>query len=447
MTIGVLVAPDHRARPRRARRRDRRASCRSTSRSSASRARPDPLLRREPAPSSRTTARSPSASPTTTRAWSPSRSTCCATTRRSRAYPQAARATRASSPGLRTAAGKAKPALTRLPPAAGRRAPRAREVSLWGLVRPAPRRDAGHASRSRPTGAPGRDLCARCTTDARGYFRRTAYRVSGRRWRLDVDRARRHGRSTARDPRLRAPHAGVACPARWRSSSGSCGTARPSRTTRRPDAERRLTERGEAQARAAGRALAAPRASSSTCASRARRSARRDTAVLACARARRSSRSSTSRWPRASTRREALELLAAAGADQRMLVVGHEPDFSQVVYDLTGGRIDLKKGGVAGVRLAAARASSCVLHAPARARSRISSPVQGLERRSRGDQDRVVDAGERRRVGEVERARARRRVIPVQTARREHVDALGRALDADDLRAEQAPVAGARRRA
>ena len=35
---------------------------------------------------------------------------------------------------------------------------------------------------------------------------------------------------------------------------------------------------------------------------------------------------------------DALELLAAAGPDQRVLVVGHEPDFSQVVHDLTGGR-------------------------------------------------------------------------------------------------------------
>ena len=38
-------------------------------------------------------------------------------------------------------------------------------------------------------------------------------------------------------------------------------------------------------------------------------------------------------------------------ADARVLVVGHEPDFSQVVHDLTGARIDLKKGGVAAVRL------------------------------------------------------------------------------------------------
>ena len=34
-----------------------------------------------------------------------------------------------------------------------------------------------------------------------------------------------------------------------------------------------------------------------------------------------------------------------------MLVVGHEPSFSQVVYDFTGGRVDFKKGGVAAVRV------------------------------------------------------------------------------------------------
>jgi phosphohistidine phosphatase len=48
---------------------------------------------------------------------------------------------------------------------------------------------------------------------------------------------------------------------------------------------------------------------------------------------------------------EALALLHAAGEDRRVLLVGHEPDFSQVVHDLTGARIDLKKGGVAGVRV------------------------------------------------------------------------------------------------
>ena len=47
-----------------------------------------------------------------------------------------------------------------------------------------------------------------------------------------------------------------------------------------------------------------------------------------------------------------------------MLVVGHEPDFSQVVHDLTGGRVDFKKGGVAAIRLDAARAELIVLLRP-----------------------------------------------------------------------------------
>jgi phosphohistidine phosphatase len=61
---------------------------------------------------------------------------------------------------------------------------------------------------------------------------------------------------------------------------------------------------------------------------------------------------------------DALELVAAAGTDQRVLVVGHEPDFSQVVHDLTGARIDLKKGGIAGVRLDGTRGELIVLLRP-----------------------------------------------------------------------------------
>jgi phosphohistidine phosphatase len=38
------------------------------------------------------------------------------------------------------------------------------------------------------------------------------------------------------------------------------------------------------------------------------------------------------------------------GVDRRLLVVGHEPDLSNVVGGLTGARIDLKKGGLAVVR-------------------------------------------------------------------------------------------------
>src|SRR3954470_4519039 len=51
------------------------------------------------------------------------------------------------------------------------------------------------------------------------------------------------------------------------------------------------------------------------------------------------------------SREDALELLLPHDADARVLAVGHEPAFSQVVHDLTGGRVDFKKGGVAAVRV------------------------------------------------------------------------------------------------
>ena len=61
---------------------------------------------------------------------------------------------------------------------------------------------------------------------------------------------------------------------------------------------------------------------------------------------------------------DALELLAATGDDQRVLIVGHEPDFSQVVYDFTGGRIGLKKGGVAGLKVGGTSGELLVLLRP-----------------------------------------------------------------------------------
>ena len=70
---------------------------------------------------------------------------------------------------------------------------------------------------------------------------------------------------------------------------------------------------------------------------------------------------------------DAAEALALASSDDegdgRVLVVGHEPDFSQVVYDLTGARVDMKKGGIAGVRLdgAAGRADRAAAAARAAA--------------------------------------------------------------------------------
>jgi phosphohistidine phosphatase len=125
------------------------------------------------------------------------------------------------------------------------------------------------------------------------------------------------------------------------------GEAEPHGT--RPDPERRLTERGEAQAVAAGLALAAL-GCSVTHIFTSPKVRSRDTARLAATPL---DLEPVGHDALASgfDRDDALELLHAAGADGRVLVVGHEPDFSQVVRDLTGAKVDFKKGGVAGVRM------------------------------------------------------------------------------------------------
>ncbi|HTE62487.1 MAG TPA: histidine phosphatase family protein [Solirubrobacteraceae bacterium] len=58
------------------------------------------------------------------------------------------------------------------------------------------------------------------------------------------------------------------------------------------------------------------------------------------------------------------ELLAEHGEGARILVVGHNPSFEQVVLDLTGARVDFKKGGVAAVRVSAGRGELLALMRP-----------------------------------------------------------------------------------
>lgn len=121
----------------------------------------------------------------------------------------------------------------------------------------------------------------------------------------------------------------------------------------RPDTERRLTERGECQARLAGRAL--------------ERMAIEPEQILTSPkeRALRTALLTLQEWGgerscelevRAPLGEgfdgtQALAAVAQLGPDGRMLVVGHEPDLSNVVGELTGARIDLKKGGLAVVRI------------------------------------------------------------------------------------------------
>jgi phosphohistidine phosphatase len=122
----------------------------------------------------------------------------------------------------------------------------------------------------------------------------------------------------------------------------------------REDAARRLTSRGERQSQVAGAALAALGVELSAAYTSPRVRAL-DTAKLACEALRVEpsvDEALSGEWDADDAR----ALLDAHDADARVLVVGHEPDFSQVVLDLTGGRIDLKKGGVAAVRLDGSRA-------------------------------------------------------------------------------------------
>ncbi len=106
------------------------------------------------------------------------------------------------------------------------------------------------------------------------------------------------------------------------------------------DAARRLTPKGRRQAQAAGKALAARGAKIDACLTSPKLRAA-ETAELACE-------------PLGIEPETAIELrgggfdalrLAAGRGDT--LLVGHEPDFSSEVARLTGGRIKLRKGGLA----------------------------------------------------------------------------------------------------
>jgi phosphohistidine phosphatase len=143
----------------------------------------------------------------------------------------------------------------------------------------------------------------------------------------------------------------------------------------RPDAERRLTERGEHQARLAGRALARmgiePEVILTSPKERALRTATLALGAWTAARpdpARVADAAPGPTGVRDGLRvhaplragfdgAQALAAIAPLGPDGRLLAVGHEPDLSNVVAELTGAHIDLKKGGLVVVRIAARAAT------------------------------------------------------------------------------------------
>jgi phosphohistidine phosphatase len=109
-----------------------------------------------------------------------------------------------------------------------------------------------------------------------------------------------------------------------------------------PDFDRKLTKKGERQAADAGSAMKALGFKLDACLTSPRVRAL-ETARLAC---KPLGIEPTIEQSLQGGPFDALEL--AAGLDD-VLLVGHEPDFSTAVAELTGARVDLKKGGLAGV--------------------------------------------------------------------------------------------------
>jgi phosphohistidine phosphatase len=145
----------------------------------------------------------------------------------------------------------------------------------------------------------------------------------------------------------------------------------------KPDFERELTPRGERQSAAAGEALARLGLEFSACyTSPLLRAA--GTATLACEAL---NVAPESRDPvgKAFDSDVARELLAEHDDGERILVVGHNPSFEQVVHDLTGARVDFKKGGVAGIRVSAGRGELLVLLRPRELESLAISTLPGGE--------------------------------------------------------------------
>jgi phosphohistidine phosphatase len=130
----------------------------------------------------------------------------------------------------------------------------------------------------------------------------------------------------------------------------------------RPDHHRELTVRGKHQAHVAGLAIKRMDVEFEALLSSPKARAR-ETAELAGAHWSGAQRGLLETHPPLAggfgfaDARAALELLSADG---RVLLVGHEPDFSSVVADFTGARIDLKKGALAVVRLDSSAAGELI---------------------------------------------------------------------------------------
>jgi phosphohistidine phosphatase len=107
------------------------------------------------------------------------------------------------------------------------------------------------------------------------------------------------------------------------------------------DAARRLTDKGERQARAAGAALAALGEQIDACLTSPKVRAA-DTARLAC-----ESLPGVEPEVVPELAGGSFDALALAADRGNVLLVGHEPDLSNEIARLTGGKVKLRKGGLA----------------------------------------------------------------------------------------------------
>jgi phosphohistidine phosphatase len=134
----------------------------------------------------------------------------------------------------------------------------------------------------------------------------------------------------------------------------------------REDSQRRLTERGEQQARVAGIALARIGESFQAVLFSPKVRARQTAEIAAEGWAESERAKLAEHAPLAGGFDGAQALAAMAGVvtDGRLLLVGHEPDLSRVIGDLSGARADVKKGGLAAIRLEGAGGELLVLLRP-----------------------------------------------------------------------------------
>jgi phosphohistidine phosphatase len=147
----------------------------------------------------------------------------------------------------------------------------------------------------------------------------------------------------------------------------------------REDSARRLTERGEHQARAAGAAIAQLGAGFDAILFSPKVRAARTAGLVAEALEERDRERLAVCPPLAGDFgvSQALDIMSAYGSEARVMLVGHEPDLSMLAGALSGGRVDLKKGGLAVLRLDGASAELAVLMRPRELALIAGLPVGG----------------------------------------------------------------------